>query len=76
MGQPSLTFWLRNQFWRLGGPSLKQRGLAGRRKGGSGAELGFQSNGLYRQGAVLSKKCARWPPMPLLTLLARSERPF
>ena len=56
---------------------MKQRGLAGRIEGDGGAELGFPSNGLYyREGAVLSKKFVRWPPMSLLTSLARSERPF
>ena len=41
---------------------LKQRGLAGRRKGDGGAELGFPSNGLYREGAVLSKKVHQMAP--------------
>ena len=37
---------------------MKQRGLAGRRKGDGGAELGFPSNGLYREGAVFVGKGA------------------
>ena len=57
MGQrPSFNFKFRDRCCTLGGSSLKQRGLVGRRKGDGGAELGFPSNGLYREGAVLSEK--------------------
>ena len=63
MGQrPSFNFAFRDQCCTLGGSSLKQRGLAGRRKGDGGAELGFPSNGLYREGAVLSKKVHQMAP--------------
>ena len=63
MGQrPSFNFAFRDQCCTLGGSSLKQRGLAGRRKGDGGAELGFPSNGLYREGAVLSKKVRQMAP--------------
>ena len=41
---------------------MKQRGLAGRRKGDGGAELGFPSNGLYREEAVLSEKVLQMAP--------------
>ena len=41
---------------------MKQRGLAGRRKGDGGTELGFPSNGLYREGAILSKKVRQMAP--------------
>ena len=41
---------------------MKQRGLAGRRKGDGGAELGFPSNGPYREGAILSKKVRQMAP--------------
>ena len=77
MGQrPSFNFAFRDRCCTLGGSSLRQRGLEGRRKGDGGAELGFPSNGLYREGAVLSKKVRQMAPMSLLTSLARSERPF
>ena len=63
MGQrPSFNFAFRDRCCTLGGSSLKQRGLAGRRKGDGGAELGFPSNGLYREGAVLSKKVHQMAP--------------
>jgi len=41
---------------------LKQRGLAGRRKGDGGAEFGFPPNGLYMEGAVLSKIVLQMAP--------------
>ena len=41
---------------------MKQRGLEGRRKGNGGAELGFPSNGLYREGVVLLKKVREMAP--------------
>ena len=63
MGQRhSFNFAFRDQCCTLGGSSLKQRGLAGRRKGDGGAELGFPSNGFYREGAVLSEKVRQMAP--------------
>ena len=59
MGQrPSFNFTFGDRCCTLGGSALKQRGLAGRRKGDGGAELGFPSNGLYREGAVFVGKSA------------------
>ena len=56
--RPISNFPFRDQCSIIGGSPLKQRGLAGRRKGDGGAELGFPSNGLYREGAVFVEKSA------------------
>ena len=55
---------------------LEATGTRGQKKGDGGAELGFPSNGLYREGAVLSEKVRQMAPNATLTSLARSERPF
>ena len=41
---------------------LEATGTRGQKKGDGGAELGFPSNGLYREGAVLSKKVHQMAP--------------
>ena len=41
---------------------LEATGTRGQKKGDGGAELGFPSNGLYREGAVLSKKIHQMAP--------------
>ena len=41
---------------------LEATGTRGQKKGDGGAELGFPSNGLYREGAVLSKKVYQMAP--------------
>ena len=41
---------------------LEATGTRGQKKGDGGAELGFPSNGLYREGAVLSEKVRQMAP--------------